>query len=76
MTRRRKDDGDWGCLGFPIFLWAFITHLTVVPAVSDATGNPEGPVLFFVVFLGTPVLVVVAFLALVLLYARITTRRR
>ena len=76
MARRRKDDGDWGCLGFPLFLWAFITHLTVVPAVSDATGLPKGPALFLLIFLGTPVLVVVAFFALVLLHARLTARRR
>jgi len=76
VASRRKDDSDWGCLGFPLFLWAFITHLTVVPAVSDATGIPQGPALFLVIFLGTPVLVIVAFLALVLLHAWISTPKR
>jgi hypothetical protein len=63
-------------LGFPLFVWAFITHMSVVPAVSDATGLPKGPALFFLIFLGTPVLVVVAFFALVLLHAWISTRGR
>ena len=58
MARRRTDDGGLGCLGFPLFAWAGFTHLSVAPAVADATGIKAGPALFFAVFLVTPVLAV------------------
>jgi hypothetical protein len=64
--RRSDDDGCLGCLGFPLFAWALFAHLTVVPAVSDATGIKAGPALFFGVFLATPVLL---FAGIVLLRA-------
>ena len=67
MARRRSSD-DGCCLGFPIILWAVFTHLTVVPAVADATGIKAGPALFIAVFLVTPVQV---FVAALLLYALI-----
>jgi hypothetical protein len=56
-SRRSDDDGCLGCLGFPLFAWALISHLYVVPAVSDATGIKAGPALFLVVFLVTAMLV-------------------
>ncbi len=45
-----------GCLGFALVAWGIFVHDVIMPPVSEALEVPEGYTLFFLLFIGVPVL--------------------
>ena len=61
MARRNENEVEscLGCLFWALLAWGLFVYHVIMPPVSEALGVSEGWPLFFLIFVGVPVLLFV-----------------